>query len=152
MKRWRIYADTSVFGGCFDARFAQDSLRLFEEIRAGRFVLVVSAVTLLELHPAPQAVQGLLQDLPAGSLEHMAPSDEIDRLRDAYLEAAVVGPGSRRDAEHIAAASVADVDVVVSWNFRHIVHFDRIRGYHAVNLMQGYRLVPIHTPREVIQW
>ena len=54
------------------------------------------------------------------------------------------------DAEHIASASVADVDVIVSWNFRHLVQLDKLRGYHTVNLIYGYRAIPMHTPREVI--
>lgn len=77
-------------------------------------------------------------------------SEEIATLRDAYLSAGVVGEAGRRDAEHIASASVAHADIIVSWNFKHIVHFDKIRGYHAVNLIHGYPLIPIHTPKEVI--
>ena len=55
------------------------------------------------------------------------------------------------DAEHIASASVADVDLIVSWNFKHIVHFEKIRGYHAVNLLRGFHQIPIHSPTEVIE-
>jgi hypothetical protein len=61
-----------------------------------------------------------------------------------------VGPASFADAEHIACASVAAVDLIVSWNFRHIVHFDKIRGYHAVNLVNGYNAIPIYSPKEVV--
>ena len=75
--------------------------------------------------------------------------DEIDHLRDAYLEAGIVGITSSADAEHIAAATVAGVDLIVSWNFKHIVHFDKIKQYHAVNIVEGYYPIPIHTPREV---
>ena len=57
---------------------------------------------------------------------------------------------SLRDAEHIACATVADADLIVRWNFRHIVHFDKIRGYHGVNMLKGYPLVPIHSPLEVV--
>lgn len=78
-------------------------------------------------------------------------SDEIDRLRDAYLQAGVLSPASAGDAEHIAAASVAGVDLLVSWNFRHIVNFDKILKYEAVNLMHGYKPLRIHSPQEVTQ-
>lgn len=150
MKRLLLYADTSVFGGCFDEEFAEVSRALFEEIKAGRFVVAISTTTLRELRRAPKKVRDLATDLPDEYVARIEPSGEIARLRDAYVTAGVVGPASLLDAEHIASASVAGVDLVVSWNFQHIVHFDKIRGYHAVNLLEGYRPIPIHSPREVI--
>lgn len=77
-------------------------------------------------------------------------SEEIYSLRDAYLKADVVGPASEADAEHIAAATVAGVDFVVSWNFKHIVHYDKIRGFQAINLLQGYEPIQIFSPKEVV--
>ena len=122
MKRPRIYADTSVFGGCFDDEFATESKLLFEDIKFGKFILVISTTTLGELERAPDYVQNILAELPPVSVETIDFCDEIAVLRDAYLEAAILGPQSKADAEHIAAASVANVDLVVSWNFKHIVH------------------------------
>lgn len=151
MKTLRVYADTSVFGGCFDTEFDKDSLAFFREVAEGRFVLVVSLVTLRELRRSPENVQRLLEGLPSDSVELVEDSPEIERLRDAYVQAGVVTTSSLDDAEHIASATVAEVDVVVSWNFKHIVHFEKIRGYEAVNLLQGYRAIRIHSPREVIQ-
>lgn len=78
-------------------------------------------------------------------------SEEIGNLRDAYLKAEVVGPGSKFDAEHIAAASVAEVDFAVSWNFKHIVHYEKISGYQAVNLLNGYKPIHIYSPKEVVE-
>lgn len=147
----RIYADTSVFGGCFDDEFAEDSGAFFKEVSDGRFTLVVSSVTLAELVGAPEKVREILSGLPTEQVEGLPDSPEIRALRDAYLQAGVVGPGSERDAEHVAAATVAEVDLIVSWNFRHIVHFDKIRGYNGVNLLHGYGLLSVHSPREVIE-
>ena len=78
-------------------------------------------------------------------------SEEIADLRDEYIKAGIVGASCKADAEHIASASVSDVDFVVSWNFKHIVHYDKISGYQAVNLMNGYREIKIYSPREVIE-
>lgn len=151
MRTLRVYADTSVFGGCFDEEFQEESLAFFREVKEGRFLLVVSLVTLRELRRSPEQVRQLLQELPSRSVEVLEDSPEIAQLRDAYMQAGVVGSASIDDAEHIAAATVAEVDVVVSWNFKHIVHFDKIRGYEAVNLLQGYKPIRIHSPKEVIQ-
>jgi hypothetical protein len=146
----RVYADTSVFGGCCDAEFQAHSRAFFDEVRAGRFMLVLSATTLRELAGAPEAVRQVLAALADERVEVIDPTPEIETLRDAYVAAGVVGPPSLLDAEHIAAASVAEVDVIVSWNFKHIVHYEKIRGYHGVNLLQGYPLIAIHTPRELV--
>lgn len=151
LKRLRIYTDTSVFGGCFDEDFEQDSLKLFDEISSGRFDVILSTTTMRELSQAPERVRQVVADIPPDRIEIQELSDEIEKLRDAYLKAGVVGPSSKLDAEHVACATVASADLIVSWNFKHIVHFDRIRAYHAVNLMEGYRPIPIHSPREVIE-
>lgn len=151
MKRTRLYADTSVFGGCFDEEFAEPSRRLMEQIKTGRFVLLLSQTALEELADAPEHVQALLDELPEGSVEVLDLTGDVLRLRDAYLEAGVVGPNSLLDAEHIATATIARADIVVSWNFKHIVQFERIRGYNSVNLRFGYPILSIHSPYEVIQ-
>jgi hypothetical protein len=67
------------------------------------------------------------------------------------LAAGVLGAASEADAEHIAAATVAEVDIVVSWNFRHIVHFEKIRGFNGVNTLKGYRALEIYSPAEVVE-
>ncbi|MBA7686372.1 hypothetical protein ES703_94816 [subsurface metagenome] len=150
MKRFRIYADTSVFGGCFDDEFAEESKSFFADIKAGKFLLVISATILGELERAPDYVQRVLAELPPENVEIIEFSDEIAHLRDAYLEARIVEPEGKMDAEHIASASVADADFVVSWNFKHIVHYEKISGYHAVNLMNGYKEIGIYSPKEVV--
>lgn len=62
----------------------------------------------------------------------------------------MVGLASEADDLHVANATVARVDFIVSWNFRHIVHFDKIRGDNAVNLREGYGMLDIHSPKEVV--
>jgi len=113
--------------------------------------LVVSATTLRELDNAPKHVQELLNRVPSENLEIAEFSDEVNELRDAYLTAGVVGSNSLYDAEHIACATVAKVDLIVSWNFKHIVNYHKIRGYHAVNILNGYQPVSIHCPSEVVE-
>lgn len=75
---------------------------------------------------------------------------KADTLAEAYLSHGIVSPGSRSDALHVALATIGRVDVLVSWNFRHIVNLGRIRLFNAVNLEQGYGLIEIRTPKEVL--
>jgi len=152
MKKLRVYLDTSVFGGCFDEEFAAESKQLFTEIMSGFFEVVVSRTTLDELNRAPERVQKILADIPEEFVEFFDAGDEADKLATAYLEAGILGKSSMGDAEHIAAASLAEVDFVVSWNFKHIVHYDKIRAYQAVNMLKGYKPILIYSPKEVVEY
>ncbi|MCG3130541.1 MAG: hypothetical protein FLDDKLPJ_01306 [Phycisphaerae bacterium] len=149
--RLRVYADTSVFGGCLDEEFKSASLKFFAEVRSGRFCVVVSPTTLRELARAPVAIRTVLAELPRDVVDVVTHSAEAEALRDAYISAGVLGMASQADAEHIAYASVSEVDIIISWNFKHIVNFDKIRGFHAINMLRGYAFVPIHSPPEVIE-
>jgi hypothetical protein len=151
MRRLRVYADTSVFGGCFDEEFADESSAFFKEVSGRRFLLVIADVTVRELAFAPEPVRRVLAELSADDVEFIPYSEEIGRLRDAYIAAGVLGETSAGDAEHIASATVAEADLVVSWNFKHIVHFDKIAGFQAVNLLHGYKPIRIYSPREVVE-
>ena len=150
MKMVRVYADTSVFGGAFDDAFLFVTCRFFDEVRMGKYRLVVSEIAARELSEAPLQVRDLLSSLPSGSVERLAFSQEMLELRDAYLSAGVIGEKWIDDAAHVAAATVARVDLLVSWNFRHLVQWEKIRAFNAVNLNLGYPMITILSPREVI--
>jgi hypothetical protein len=75
---------------------------------------------------------------------------ESNTLKQAYLDAEVVGPASRNDAAHIALATIFGAELVVSWNFKHIVHFEKIAWYEGVNSLRGYRSPKIYSPLEVV--
>ncbi len=150
MKRLHVYVDASVVGGCEDVEFSADSLALWRRFSSGGFVLVLSQHTLRELQGAPDAVRDHLLDVPPANQIMLGDGPEASELADAYLARGVVGPGSRSDALHVALASIGRSDVLVSWNFKHIVNLGRIRLFNAVNLEQGYGLVEIRTPKEVL--
>lgn len=149
MKR-RIYTDTSAIGGCLDEEFAVSSKRLFQRFAGGNDVLVLSDLTRLELERAAEAVRALVDQLPQAAIEEIRLTPEARELAEQYLAAKVIGQGSLLDAQHIATATVHRVDVLVSWNFKHIVNINRIHGYNSVNLRLGYPMLEIRSPREVI--
>jgi hypothetical protein len=146
----RVYIDTSVIGGCIDEEFAFWSLKLFDEFRAGDKVAVVSDLTRRELEGAPKDVKDVLLSLPEERVEDVFLSDEAEQLASHYLKNSVVGKKHIADAQHIAIASVERVDVLVSWNFQQIVNLDRIHAFNAVNLMLGYPMLEIRSPREIV--
>jgi len=145
----RVYADTSVFGGVFDEEFSAPSKRFFDEVRSGALHLVLSVTVQQELADGPPEVQALVEDL-AGVAEVVDLPAEAFDLQAAYLQQGVVPGSCAMDALHVAAATVWDCAVIVSWNFRHIVNYRRIRLYNAVNALTGHNPVAIHTPLEVV--
>jgi len=116
----------------------------------GDLRLVLSELTLRELEPAPPAVREVLRAVPDGHIEFLRLTPPAAELAQRYLAEPVLGPGILADAEHIAMASIARVEVLVSWKIRHVVNLQRIHGYHAVNRQLGYPAIEIRSPREVI--
>ena len=149
MKPLRVYVDTSVFGGCFDSEFAEESTRFFDLVRAGRVVVLVSQVVVDELSEAPPQVRALFRSLAEASVVPVELTSDIIELRDGYVAAGIVSRRFVDDATHVAAATVARADAIVSWNFRHIVRIDKMRAYNQVNLQAGFGLLSIVSPQEV---
>lgn len=148
MKKPRIYVDTSVIGGCFDPEFQTWSNGLIEDFRRGNFHLVLSDVTAAEIERAPEPVRELHAELLSIG-EILAVTDEVLAVLAAYENHGVLGSRFRNDMLHIALATVAEIDVLVSWNFRHIVRLDKIQQFNGINLELGYKALAIYSPREV---
>lgn len=145
----RVYADTSVFGGVFDTEFQRHSMEFFREVHRGRIALFISPLLDLELAAAPVWVwNGYVTQKETATLIEL--NAEAENLQQAYLNAGILTPRSAADALHVALASMAGVDVIVSWNFKHIVHFEKVGLYNAVNRLNGYGEIRIHAPPEVI--
>ena len=149
MKRPRIYCDSSVIGGYFDPEFETDSRHFIEAVKNGHIVMLVSEVVVQEILQAPESVQKLLASLPASSVERVPLSKEIIELRNAYIAAGILGAKWIDDATHVAAATVARADAIVSWNFAHIVRLDKMKSYNQINLINGYGILTIVSPQEV---
>lgn len=149
MEQLRIYVDTSVVGGCFDREFARWSEALVREFRAKRLVPVLSDVTAAEVAAAPPAVQELHDELVRLAGGVLPITGEALSLEQAYEDRKILPRRYAADMRHIAIATIAAVDAVVSWNFKHIVRLDKIRQFNAVNVELGYRVLTILSPREV---
>lgn len=148
----RVYIDTSVVGGNFDKEFSEDTLPFFKRVMNGEITIIVSDLLEAELLRAPEFVKELLDNLPETSKETIRLSEEAIMLADKYIEAKVVGRTSRADCQHIAIATLCHADVLVSWNFKHIVNLDRIRGYNGINFQNGYQMIEIRTPKEIFSY
>lgn len=147
----RVYADTSVFGGCFDDEFRTASQAFSDQVKTGILSLQTSTLVESELDAAPGDVRQLFEEMLPFA-EFIEVSEAALHLQDAYLAAAVLSPKWACDALHVPLASVAGSDVIVSWNFKHIVHRDKIVRYNAVNALRGYGEVGIFSSSQVVQY
>ena len=123
---------------------------LFDKIAQGEYTVIYSKLIDIELIYAPERVKKLATGLSRERLEFVDISDEAVELAESYLKENVVGKTSRTDCIHIALATLNHADILVSWNFKHIVNINRIRGYNAVNYKLGNKILEIRTPREIL--
>ena len=148
MKRLRIYIENSVIGGYYDKEFEEATNILFDKFRSGEYRAVISTHTYGELNNgAPDNVKLNLETI---SYEKIDITDEMLYLTKKYMEEQIVSEQYRSDALHIAIATISGVDVLVSWNFKHIVNLNRIKLFNSVNLKEGYNILEIRTPSEVV--
>ncbi|MCL2208455.1 MAG: hypothetical protein FWB90_10265 [Fibromonadales bacterium] len=152
--RLRIYIDTSIVGGFFDKEFAEPTKALFERLKRKEVVFVLSNVLKKELLNAPQQVKDLLAQYKKYEceFEDVELTPEAENLANTYINEKVVGTTSLDDCQHIAIATINKVDILASWNFKHIVNISRIRGYNSVNMKNGYTTLEIRNPRELIEY
>jgi predicted nucleic acid-binding protein len=148
----RIYIDTSVVGGYFDEEYKEATIKLFERLDNNEIIFVVSDLLDLELINAPQQVREHLLKYSADKFQRVELTEEAIKLADTYIDEKVVGKTSLEDCRHIALATIHKVDVLASWNFKHIVNLDRIKGYNSVNLRLGYSMIEIRSPKDLVNY
>lgn len=148
----RIYIDTSVVGGFFDEEFKEATVKLFNRLENNEIIFVVSELLDLELVNAPIKVRELLTFYNKDKFERIEFTEEALLLAETYITEKVVGKTSLEDCRHIALATIHKVDVLASWNFKHIVNLNRIKGYNSVNLRLGYSMLEIRSPKDLVNY
>jgi hypothetical protein len=148
----RFYFDTSVFGGLFDSEFEEETTLLFEKVKLGQIKCIYSNLTESELYNAPAIVRNYFENIPENLKEKILVTPEVLQLAETYIEEKVVGETSFDDCIHIATATLNRVDMLISWNFKHIVNVYRIRGYNSINLRLGHGTLEIHSPKEIVNY
>ena len=151
MRAIRVYIDTSIIGGKFDSEFKRASENFFKQVQENKFHLVISSLVQEEIVAAPEKVRNFFNELkPEATIIEV--SEEALRLREAYLKANILSKKSSNDALHVALATVNNCPIIVSWNFKHIVHYEKIILYNSINILEGYQQIAIYSPLEVINY
>ena len=146
----RVYADTSVFGGMFDEEFETASKIFFDAVKKGSFKLITSELVRQEIQVGPQKVLNIFEEfLVVAEIAEI--TDSALQLQQSYVQAGIVSEKYATDAMHVALASVSNADLIVSWNFKHIVNFQKIPLYNAVNTLNRFGKIAIYSPLEVIE-
>ena len=145
----RVYADTSVYGGAFDDEFQRASKEFFRQVRERQIGLVNSALVRDELVRAPLKVRELFEEM-AGYAQFVSLDAETYALHEAYMAHNIVSSRWSDDALHVAIATTAGCPILVSWNFKHIVHHNKTTLYNGVNQVLGLPIIKILSPQEVI--
>ena len=146
----KFYLDTSIFGGLFDKEFEKPTHELFDFIENKGIKILYSEILEGELKSAPQNIR-LVASERLLKAEYIQMNEEMIELAGMYIKEGALTENSINDAQHIAIATISGASAVISWNFKHMVNFIRIRQYNAINLQQGYSIISIHTPIEIIE-
>jgi predicted nucleic acid-binding protein len=155
LKQLKIYLETTVF----NFKFAEDSpdkkadtIKLFDEISEGKYVAYTSNYVLQELVKAEEPKRSDMVALVEQYKIRFLEADEIaEKLADKYVAEGIIPSKYKTDGIHIAMATINDLDIIVSYNFQHIVKLKTIIGTESINLREGYKRIGIYSPTEVIE-
>lgn len=147
-----VYIDTSVVGGVFDKEFELWTNLFFKSVKEKVYKIATSALLDAELENAPNHVRDFLDQIPEDNRIEVDYDEPAIELANIYQAEGIVGPTSLTDCRHIATATVNGINILASWNFKHIVNLNKIRLYNAVNIKSGYNILEIRTPRELLEY
>jgi predicted nucleic acid-binding protein len=147
-----IYLDTSVFGGYYDDEFKVYTRQFFEKVFNENIIIMVSETVENELKNAPDKVKAFYNSIPKEILKKVDTTEEIKALANKYVKANIITEKYFSDCLHIATATINNADVLVSWNFKHMVNIERKIGYNVVNSLENYKTIQIVTPMEVFDY
>ena len=153
MRTQQIYLETTMFNYYFDVeREAHaDTVKLFDEISVGMYQAYTSVYTMRELMKAPEErARKMINIISEYGITVLEATEEVDELARVYQQQGIVPPGSTVDAQHIAVATVNDLDMIISLNFKHIVRKKTVTLTGLVNTNLGYKPIEIHSPMEVV--
>jgi predicted nucleic acid-binding protein len=158
VRKLALYLDTSVISFALSEDISDDdrgiTLKLIEEINKGRYEGFISDVVIRELGSTRDSAKRdkllkLVSDMELNDVLFV--DEETDRLAEKYIDEGIIPAVYRDDALHIALTSIKGLDILVSWNFKHLVkHKTRIE-VTGVNTLLGYKAIDICTPWEVTE-
>jgi len=151
-----VYLDTSVIShlNAPDApNLMNDTLKLWEDFKAGVYDIYISDLTIAELDHCPEPKRSeILSGLVDIEYTEIERDERAQLLSQLYCEIGGLPPKSKEDAMHIAIATVNDCDIILSWNFKHIVNLRAMTAVEDVNFKKRYKNIRILSPTMLLDW
>jgi predicted nucleic acid-binding protein len=155
MRKPKIYLDTSVISYLYQLDAPEkmnDTLALWEEIQAGEYQAVISEITTKELLNCTEPKRSKMLDyLNEADFEVFSIISEINNLAKEIINHGILTAKSLDDCRHIAAAIVNNCDIIVSWNFKHLVNVRTINGVRAITVPNHYKPIDIYSPTMLLK-
>ena len=150
MRKLKIYLDSSVISHLDNVEpvdWVTDTHKLWDEIKSGKYDVVLSSVDFLELGNCTEEKRAILAGYIAQiTFEHIEVTDEINNTAERFIDLGILTRKSFIDCQHIAVAIHAGCDIIVSWNFKHIVNVKTIKGAKVVTAIEGFKDILICSP------
>ena len=155
MRKLKIYLDTSFISHLhqFDVPDKMnDTLALWNDIIVGEYHVVISEVTTRELMNALEPKRSIIADyLTKTNFEVLPITEETDKLAHEIIKRGILTPKSFDDCAHIAVAILNNCDIIVSWNFKHLVNIKTINGVREIVVSNYYKPIDIYSPTMLLK-
>ena len=153
----RVYIETSVWGMLLPNQpraLREPTRRFLAQCRAGLFAPYVSAAVFEEIEQAnPRTARQLLAEINKLHPEELKTNETSEFLASKYIEVGILPPKKRFDALHVAIATVRGMNILVSWNHRHLANDRKRQLFNALNRLSGYKQdLVIQTPFGALRW
>lgn len=152
LKTLKLYVDSTVITGCCSNEYESWSRSLLEDFRSGLYVPVISSLVQAELADANGAVLRHYTDLLQCEPRIIQQNEQAETLADLYVDRKILTRQHFHDALHVALSTLAEVDILVSWNYQNILHINQVRRFIMVNLELGLKPIQIRSPRVVASY
>lgn len=128
-----------------------ETLALWDDIQKGLYDVYISDVGVSEiLENREPKVTKLLEHLEQINFTRLAVTEEVHTYADKLLSLGILTKKSYDDCLHIGCAVVNRCNIILSWNFKHMVHIKTVNGVRSINAMLGYHGIDIYPPSMMI--
>lgn len=154
-RKIKLYLDTSVVSHLCQEDAPEkmkDTLKLWDAIKIGAYDVYLSQTTIDEIaeckQPKLNIMLGFLAEINYHKIDE---SSDILMLANKIIDTGILKKKNIDDCMHIASATVAECDIIASWNFKHLVNVKTINGVRGINILNGYKSIDIYSPSMLIE-
>ena len=155
MRNPKIYLDTSVISHLRQEDVPEkmnDTLVLWEEIKQGRYDAYISETTIAEVMEAHEPKRSIMLDyLEQIEYTILNVNDTVKEFASKLNDKGILSIKQFDDCLHIGCAVVYECNMIISWNFKHIVRVKTINGVRYISSILGYNDIGIYSPSMIIQ-